>query len=84
METTYLKRNIDLVLAEWKEEKRRKTLLLRGARQVGKSYAVRNLSKSFQYFIEVNFGCFENIEIYPLYAISNVIHTNYVQANDEL
>jgi predicted AAA+ superfamily ATPase len=55
METTYLKRNIDLVLAEWKEEKRRKTLLLRGARQVGKSFAVRNLSKSFQYFIEVNF-----------------------------
>jgi hypothetical protein len=23
-----------------------------------------------------NFGCFENIEIYPLYAISNIIKPN--------
>ena len=33
----------------------RKPLLLRGARQVGKSSAVRNLARSFTYFLEVNF-----------------------------
>ena len=55
METAYFKRNIDSVLTGWSKEKRRKTLLLRGARQVGKSCAVRNLAKSFKYFVEINF-----------------------------
>jgi len=32
----------------------RKPLLLRGARQVGKTYAVRNLGVSFEQFIEIN------------------------------
>ena len=32
-----------------------KVMLLRGGRQVGKTYAVRHLSKSFDSFIEVNF-----------------------------
>ena len=33
----------------------RKVMLLRGARQVGKTYAVRHLAKSFDSFLEVNF-----------------------------
>ena len=33
----------------------RKPLLLRGARQVGKSWAVEHLGETFDYFIEVNF-----------------------------
>jgi hypothetical protein len=33
----------------------RKPLLVRGARQVGKSSTVRNLGKTFEYFIEVDF-----------------------------
>lgn len=52
---TYFKRKIDTKLHEWKESSRRKPLLLRGARQIGKSSSVRNLGKSFKYFIEVNF-----------------------------
>lgn len=51
---TYYKRNIDKKLLEWKEAPRRKPLLIRGARQVGKSTAVRQLGKGFQYFVEVN------------------------------
>lgn len=51
----YIDRIIDKYLLEWKDEKGRKPLLLRGARQVGKSSAVRNLGKSFKYFAEVNF-----------------------------
>lgn len=50
----YYKRNIDDKLLEWKESPRRKPLLIRGARQVGKSTAVRNLGKGFKYFVEVN------------------------------
>jgi predicted AAA+ superfamily ATPase len=40
---------------EWSKQKDRKPLLLRGARQVGKTSAVRHLSKQFDNFIEVNF-----------------------------
>jgi uncharacterized protein len=48
-------RNIDKTLLDWKTQEKRKPLLLRGARQVGKSTAVRVLSKHFEYFIEINF-----------------------------
>jgi len=51
----YLNRNIDNALLLWSKEKRRKPLMLRGARQVGKTSAVRNLGKSFKYFVEINF-----------------------------
>ena len=50
----YLARSIDQALLEWKDSPRRKPLLLRGARQVGKSCAVRHLGEQFKYFLEVN------------------------------
>ena len=50
----YYKRHIDQKLLEWKTAPRRKPLLIRGARQVGKSTAVRELAKQFQYFVEIN------------------------------
>lgn len=50
----YFKRNIDEKLLEWKNASGRKPLLVRGARQVGKSTAVRELGKTFRYFLEVN------------------------------
>ncbi|MGM9841733.1 MAG: ATP-binding protein [Candidatus Limisoma sp.] len=51
----YLRRNIDAYLQQWKVEEDRKPLLIRGARQVGKSCAVRHFGASFDYFLEVNF-----------------------------
>ena len=51
----YLERNVDIELLRWRELLDRKPLLIRGARQVGKSSAVRNLSKQFDFFIEINF-----------------------------
>lgn len=51
----YIERNIDVELLEWKDNPMRKPLLLRGARQVGKSSAVRHFGKEFQFFAEVNF-----------------------------
>lgn len=51
----YLPRNIDIELALWRQEKEGKPLLIRGARQVGKSTAIRELSRQFDYFLEVNF-----------------------------
>ncbi len=50
-----MKRLIDKHLINWKTGKKRKSLLLRGARQVGKTYSIRELGKSFEHYCEVNF-----------------------------
>lgn len=49
-----MKRIIDDELAKWAFEPMPKPLLLRGARQVGKTYAVRKLARHFEHFAEVN------------------------------
>lgn len=51
---TYYRRIIDQKLLEWKDSPRRNPLLIRGARQVGKSSAVRQFGKCFKYFVEIN------------------------------
>ena len=50
----YYERIIDRHLKEWAERPVHKPVLLRGARQVGKSTAVRHLGKMFKYFVEIN------------------------------
>ena len=55
MNRIYFNRKIDFALQQWSDEKRRKPLMLRGARQVGKTSAVRNLGKHFNCFVEINF-----------------------------
>ena len=51
----YFSRIIDKYLIEWKNDSTHKPLLLRGARQVGKSSAAKHLGKQFKYFAEINF-----------------------------
>ena len=55
MSDTYIHRKIDDELRLWAQASKRKPILLRGARQVGKSWAVRHLAKRFEYFLEINF-----------------------------
>lgn len=50
-----MKRLIDYHLRKWKNSQSRQPLLLRGARQIGKTYAVRELGKTFTSFVEINF-----------------------------
>ncbi|MBS0623658.1 MAG: ATP-binding protein [Verrucomicrobia bacterium] len=49
------KRIIDFHLDKWKNDPFRKPLILRGARQVGKTCAVQRLGQHFKFFAEVNF-----------------------------
>lgn len=51
----YLPRLIDTELDDWRSSAKRKPLMLRGARQVGKSSAVRHLAENFTHFVEINF-----------------------------
>ena len=65
-----MKRDIDKVFKIWKTEAHRYPLLVRGARQVGKSYSIVKFGQSeFDNFVEVNFeqkpqykACFESLE----------------------
>lgn len=50
-----MKRNLLKELENWKTSTSRKPLLLRGARQVGKSWLARAFSRSFASTIEINF-----------------------------
>lgn len=61
----YLTRKIDKELLLWKDENERKPLLIRGARQVGKSSSVRKLGEHFEYFLEINFE--ENKKVQSLF-----------------
>ncbi len=65
MKEKYLLRFIDKDLLEWAKDKSRKPLLLRGARQVGKTSAVRKLAESFENYLEVNFE--EHVEVYNFF-----------------
>ena len=49
-----MKRLVYDKLLEWKNSANRKPLLVRGARQVGKSSAVRHLGETFENFVEIN------------------------------
>ena len=59
----YFKRHIDSYLEEWKISYNRKPLLVRGARQVGKSSAIRHLGESFKYFVEINLERQKNVRM---------------------
>ncbi len=50
-----MNRIIDYFLQEWKHKDDRKSLLLRGARQVGKTHAIRKLGATYANFVEINF-----------------------------
>ncbi len=51
----YIPRKTDEVLLKWKDESDRKPLLVRGARQVGKTKTIREFAKTFTNYIEINF-----------------------------
>ena len=51
----YIQREADQSLQEWKDALKRKPLLIRGARQTGKTTSVRKLGESFDSFVELNF-----------------------------
>ncbi len=50
-----MKRLSDWHLTQWSSDPHRKPLLIRGARQVGKTYSVRQLGSRFENIVEINF-----------------------------
>ena len=51
-----LKRKIDKYLIEWKQNPQKKPLIVKGARQIGKTESIRNFAKNnYKNVIEINF-----------------------------
>jgi predicted AAA+ superfamily ATPase len=74
----YIQRKADLELEKWKTESNHKPLLIRGARQIGKTKTIREFGKKFDNFIEINFeenprlkGLFSN-ELSPSTICENI------------
>jgi predicted AAA+ superfamily ATPase len=67
---SYIKRDIDDLLISWKNETQRWPLLIRGARQIGKSYSVTEFGKKeFENLVNINFEqhpkyktCFDTLD----------------------
>ena len=66
----YYPRFIDSYLAEWASRETHKPLLLRGARQVGKSTAVRHLAEHFESYVEINFE--KQASYIPLFQVKDI------------
>ena len=69
----YLERKLYGKLLDWKASERRKPLIIRGARQVGKSTLVRAFSKEYNYFIEINLERKEDLILFQLKSVKEVI-----------
>jgi hypothetical protein len=72
----YINRLIDKYLMDWANAKSRKPLLLRGARQVGKSSSVRHLAENFDNFVEINTEQVNNVphsrDVYAIFHQSQM------------
>ncbi len=65
-----MKRKLEDKLAIWKERPNRHPLVLRGARQVGKTYLVREFARSScAHFVEINFE--EDASLVKLFESKN-------------
>lgn len=59
----YHPRDIDLTLLSWAALSDRKPLVLRGARQTGKTASIRHFGSSFELFLELNLERFDDLSM---------------------
>ncbi len=67
-----MKRNFEKYLNKWKKKSNRKPLIIRGARQVGKTYTVEQFAKqNYDVFIKINFE--EKPELKEFFQTNDII-----------
>lgn len=77
-----LKRKIYNNLLQWKEKENRKPLILRGARQVGKTTLVKKFSEEYKQSIYLNLEKEEDKELFTSKSdIKNIIETLFLKYN---
>ena len=76
-----LERKIFSKLLAWKKRADRKPLILRGARQVGKSTLARELGKTYPQYIEVNLEKSENLALFESTKLKDIIDILFLRNN---
>ena len=52
-----LRRKIDQYLIDWKNDENKMPLIVKGARQIGKTNSIRNFAENnYKYLVEINFA----------------------------
>ncbi len=80
----YFKRNIYGRLLEWKASGRRKPLIIRGARQVGKSTLIRAFSNEYKSFIEINLERKKDKDLFNLSSVKEILEVLLLREDMEL
>lgn len=78
-----IQRKVYKKLLEWKDSKYRKPLLLRGARQVGKTTLIREFSKEFDNYIELNLEKEADCDLFETDDINKILNAAYLLKNLE-
>lgn len=77
------KRQLDSALDQWSKSKNRKPLVLRGARQVGKTTLVKNFAKSFDRFINLNLELTEHRKLFESnYSFKELVNAIFFLSNN--
>lgn len=77
-----LYREVETYLAEWKNKIKRKPLVLRGARQVGKTTLVKKVAKTYTYHILLNLEKKEDIHFFNEYnSTTEIIEALFITKN---
>lgn len=76
------KRHVTPYLKKWKRGKDRKPLILRGARQVGKTTLVQEFAKSYDFFISLNLEKATDKEFFTTYDDVNTIVESLFLSNN--
>ena len=78
---TYFKRKLENYLQLWRTRTDRKPLVIRGARQVGKSTLVQHFGKSYPYFISLNLERPEHQRIFKSgNSTKNIVDAIFLQS----
>lgn len=76
-----LYRKIYAHLLKWKDTRSRKPLIIRGARQVGKSTLVNDFAREFRFFISVNLEKREDRQVFDtLHETKDIINALFLRA----
>lgn len=73
-----LKRTAYQSLKEWKESGNRKPLIIRGARQVGKTTLVRQFAHEFDHFVELNLERDKERALFELDDVNKTLNAAYL------
>ena len=74
-------RNLYKKLQEWRDSNRRKPLVISGARQVGKSTLVREFSKEYEHYIELNLERKKDLQLFELDNVKEIVEVVLLRQN---